>query len=60
MNVTLSSKTKKLQELERSLRSATLKASNIYKKKILEHEEQIIGLSDSLKSSTDTLQKVND
>lgn len=60
LNLAVNAKSKRLADLERSLRSATLKTSNVYKKKILEHEEQILSLTDSLKQSTDTLQKVND
>ncbi len=46
--------------MERSLKTVTLKAQNTWKKKVLEHEEQILNLTDSLKKSTDALSKVND
>ena len=55
INLALNAKSKRISDLERNLRSATLKTSNVYKKKILEHEEQILSLTDSLKQSTDTL-----
>lgn len=56
----MNAKSKKLAELERSVRSATLKTNNVYKKKVREHEAQILSLTESLKQSTDTLQKMND
>lgn len=37
LNLALNAKSKRLSDLERNLRSATLKTSNVYKKKILEH-----------------------